>query len=82
MTKTTFCNIASYKNKKNTTIKQLTDVNKTINKTKTNQYNLKFQPIKRQSKVAVFGDAAFGNLHDEGSQQYISYFLCQSKRKT
>ena len=36
-------NIAS--NIKSATIKQLIEINKTINKTKTNQYNLKFQPI-------------------------------------
>ena len=41
-------NMAS--NIKNATIKQLIDVNKTINKTKTYQYDLKFQPIEKQSK--------------------------------
>ena len=53
---------------KNATIKQLIDVNKTINKVKTNQYDLKYQPIEKQSKLVVYVDAAFGNLHDGGSQ--------------
>ena len=52
-------NIAS--NIKNATIKQLIDVNKTVNKTKTNQYDLKYQPIEKQSKLVVYVDAAFGN---------------------
>ena len=55
-------------NIKNATTKQLTDVNKTINKVKTNQYDLKYQPIEKQSKLVVYVDAAFGNLHDGGSQ--------------
>ena len=36
-------------NIKNTTTKPLIDVKKTINKMKTNQYDLKFQPIEKQS---------------------------------
>ena len=35
-------------NIKNATINQLIDVNKTINKMKTNQYDLKFQPFEIQ----------------------------------
>ena len=54
-------NIAS--NIKNATIKQLVDVNKIINKTKTNQYDLKYEPTEKQSKLVVYVDAAFGNLH-------------------
>ena len=42
------------------------DVNKTINKVKKSQYDLKYQPIEKQSKLVVY--AAFGNLHDGGSQ--------------
>ena len=41
-------NMAS--NIKNATIKQLIDVNKTNNKTKTYHYNFKFHPIEKQSK--------------------------------
>ena len=59
-------NIAS--NIKNATIKLLINVNKTINITKTNQYDLKLQPTKKQSKLVVYADATFGNLHDGGSQ--------------
>ena len=71
-------NIAS--NTKNPTIKQLIDVNKTISKTKTNQYDLKFQPIEKQSKSVVYVDAvcnlAFGNLHDGVSQNaYLTFFV-------
>ena len=66
-------NIAS--NIKNATIKQLTDVNKTSNKTKTNQYDLHFQPIKKQSKLVVYVDAAFSNLHDGGSQSAYLFSL-------
>ena len=63
-------NIAS--NIKSATIKQLIE----INKTKTNQYNLKFQPIKKQSKLVVYVDAAFGNLHDGRSQiTYLIFFV-------
>ena len=56
-------NIAS--NIKNATIKLLINVNETINITKTNQYDLKLQPTKKQSKLVVYAD---GNLHDGGSQ--------------
>ena len=67
-------NIAS--NIKSATIKQLIEINKTINKTKTNQYNLKFQPIEKQSKLVVYVDAAFGNLHDGRSQiTYLIFFV-------
>ena len=52
------------------------DVNKIINKTSTNQYDLKFQPIKKQLKLAVYVDAAFGKLHDGGSQSaYLTFFV-------
>ena len=68
-------------NIKNATIKLLTDVNKTINKTKTNQYNLKFQPTEKQSKLVVYVDAAFGNLHDGGSQSaYLIFFVNPNKK--
>ena len=57
-------------------LNSLIDVNKTINKTKTNQCNLKFQPIEKQSKLDVFVDAAFGNLHDGGSQSaYLIFYV-------
>ena len=52
------------------------DVNKTINKRKTNQYGLKFQPIEKQLKLLVYVDAPFGNLHDEESQSaYLIFFV-------
>ena len=67
-------NIAS--NIKNGTIKQLIDVKKTINKTKTNQYDLKLQPIEKQSKLVVYVHAAFGKLHDGRSQStYVILFV-------
>ena len=63
-------------NAKNITIKQLIDVNKTINKTKTHQYDLKFQAVEKQSKLVVYVDAAFGNLLDGGSQSaYLIFFV-------
>ena len=52
------------------------DVNKTINKTKTHQYDLKFQAVEKQSKLVVYVDAAFGNLLDGGSQSaYLIFFV-------
>ena len=68
-------NIAS--NIKNATIKQLIDINKTIKKTKTNPSDVKFQPpTEKQSKLVVYINAAFGNLHDEEKSKCMSYFLC------
>ena len=71
-------NIAS--NIKNATIKQLIDVNKTSNKTKIYQYDLKFHSIEKQSKLVFYVDAAFGYLHDEGSQSaYLIFFANQNE---
>ena len=57
------------------------DVNKTINKTKTNQYDLKYQPIEKQSKLVAYVDAVFGNLHDGRSQsEYLIFFVNPNKK--
>ena len=72
-------NIAS--NIKNATIKQLIDINKTIKKTKTNPSDLKFQPTEKQSKLIVYINAAFGNLHDEESQSACLIFFVNPNAK-
>ena len=46
---------------------------------KRKQYNLKFQPIEKQSKLVVYVDAAFGNSHDEGSQILFSLAIQMKK---
>ena len=64
-------------NAKNVTIKQLIDVNKT----KTNQYDLKFQAVEKQSKLVIYVDAAFGNLLDGGSQSAYPIFFVNPNEK-
>ena len=57
------------------------DFNKTTNKTKTNHYDLKLQPIKKWSKLVVYVGAAFVNLHDGGSQSaYLIFFVNPNKK--
>ena len=57
------------------------DVNKAINKTKTNQHDLKFQPIKKQLKLVVYVDAALGNLHYRRSQSANLIFFVNPNEK-
>ena len=46
---------------------------------KREQYNLKFQPIEKQSRLVVYVDTAFGNFHDEGSQILFSLAIQMKK---
>ena len=63
-------------NIKNATIKLLIDVNKTINKTKINQHDLKFKPIENQSNLVAYVGAAFGDLHNGRSLSvYLIFFV-------
>ena len=43
---------------------------------KIDQYGLKFQPIEKQSKLVVYVDTTFRNLHDGGIQSaYLNFFV-------
>ena len=66
---------------KDATINELQTVNKLINKIKDNQYILRYQPLDLPFKIALFIDAAFGNLRDGGSQGGHVVFLVDKHNK-
>ena len=66
---------------KDATINEFQTVNKLINKIKDNQYILRYQPLDLPFKIALFIDAAFGNLSDGGSQGGHVVFLVDKHNK-
>ena len=60
------CQIAF--NLENATAKDIIIANKIIKRLSERQYHLTYQPIRENHKIAIFADAPFGNLPNEGSQ--------------
>ena len=57
------------------TTKDISNLNKVINKLKKDSYVLTFKQLKKPVKIVVYTDAAFGNLPDGGSQGGYLVFL-------
>ena len=55
---------------------------KLINKSKDNQYTLRYQPLDLPFKTVLFTDAAFGNISNRGSEEGHVIFLVDKHNKS